>query len=109
MYWKQRMDRIFDAIDDAEAGIVFLCKINTVKQNELKYPEKCESCKAPEESSVSLTILWDRVDLSLRPGSRMVSRIFPRSHPDEKRCHWRKFMTVILEETPTLAVSQRKA
>ena len=71
--------------------------------------EKCAACKAPEDNPVSLMILWNRVEFSLRPGSRQVSRIFPRSRPDEKRRHWRKFTTVILEETPTLAVSQRKA
>ena len=65
MYWKQRMDRIFGAIDDAEAGIVFLCKINTVKQNELKYPEKCEACKGSEDNHVSLMIPWNRVEFSL--------------------------------------------
>ena len=50
-FWKQRMDRIFEAIDDhnAEAQIVFLCEINTVKQNELTYPEKYAVCKAPED------------------------------------------------------------
>ncbi len=36
MFWKQRMDRILEAIDDAEASLVFLCEINTVKQNELE-------------------------------------------------------------------------
>ena len=59
-FWKQRMDQIFDAIDDAEAQIVFLCEINTVKQNELKYPEKYEACKGSEDNPVSLMILWNQ-------------------------------------------------